>query len=146
VLFSCCALLRRLTSRRFQDRNELVSLLKAALQGLTLDLSSEQIDIICEKTMKQCDCDGSGTITYEGYRLLIEQSPRLLDCFNVDIEGILQSRRKTFARSRCWRMMLCPPTHSNRQASRELTRSVAVPWFAPRSLIRQMKTATYCTS
>lgn len=77
------------------DKSELRKLLVSALEESNVHLSERNIDLIVENTLKTTDSDSNGVIDFQEYEELVNQNPRLLYPFTIDIEELIESNRHT---------------------------------------------------
>jgi len=83
------------------DLQELSGLLQEVLADTMTELSPEEVREICERTLKDADKDGNGTVDLEEYTALCKSSQGFLEAFSIDVEKLCQTitRRTISGRS-----------------------------------------------
>jgi len=75
------------------DINELRILLAAAVRESVLTLNEEQVQAVCDHTLRHVDRDKNGIVDYNEYREVVSKSRRFVESFTLDIPRLLQSFR-----------------------------------------------------
>lgn len=57
----------------------------------TVNMSREQIDAVVDSTIKEADLGGSGTISFEEYRMLVDKNPQMLKTMTIPVLNTLTS-------------------------------------------------------
>ncbi len=80
------------------EKEELKSLLEAAVKETLSDLSDNEVRELCEETLKSVDKDGNGLVDYEEYRQMVLNSGQFLESFSIDVERLLSALQRQGSR------------------------------------------------
>jgi len=76
------------------DKQEIHDLLQAAVRENVVSLTPLQVEEIVSQTLAKADRDGNGTVDYEEYKEMVQQSQKFLESFSLDVETLCETYRR----------------------------------------------------
>jgi len=76
------------------DKQEIHDLLIAAVRENVVSLTGQQVEEIVSQTLAKADRDGNGTVDYEEYKEMVQQSQKFLESFSLDVETLCETYRR----------------------------------------------------